>query len=33
MASCTNAPFRCDIIGSFLRPDVLSKPAPTSMQA
>ena len=25
MASCTNAPFRCDIIGSFLRPDVLKQ--------
>ena len=25
MASCTNAPFRCDIVGSFLRPDVLKQ--------
>ncbi len=25
MASCTNAPFRCDIVGSFLRPDVLKR--------
>ena len=25
MVSCTNAPFRCDIVGSFLRPDVLKQ--------
>ena len=25
MASCINAPFRCDIVGSFLRPDVLKQ--------
>ena len=25
MASCANAPFRCDIVGSFLRPDVLKQ--------
>ena len=25
MAPCTNAPFRCDIVGSFLRPDVLKQ--------
>ena len=25
MASCTNALFRCDIVGSFLRPDVLKQ--------
>ena len=25
MASCTNAPFRCDIVGSFLRPGVLKQ--------
>ena len=25
MSSCTNAPFRCDIVGSFLRPDVLKQ--------
>ena len=25
MASRTNAPFRCDIVGSFLRPDVLKQ--------
>ena len=25
MTSCTNAPFRCDIVGSFLRPDVLKQ--------
>ena len=25
MASCTNAPFLCDIVGSFLRPDVLKR--------
>ena len=25
MASCTKAPFRCDIVGSFLRPDVLKR--------
>ena len=25
IASCTNAPFRCDIVGSFLRPDVLKQ--------
>ena len=25
MASCTNVPFRCDIVGSFLRPDVLKR--------
>ncbi len=25
MAPCINAPFRCDIVGSFLRPDVLKQ--------
>ena len=25
MTPCTNAPFRCDIVGSFLRPDVLKQ--------
>ena len=25
MASVTNAPFRCDVVGSFLRPDVLKQ--------
>ena len=25
MAPCANAPFRCDIVGSFLRPDVLKQ--------